>query len=76
MKDIFNQHLEKELDQIKNSGMYKYQRIISSPQGSDISLKNVGHTSDADRMSDQDLFSLIQKSFYIMIKIYKRNIKF
>tara|TARA_B100000029_G_scaffold502825_1_gene578746 strand:- start:611 stop:1330 length:720 start_codon:yes stop_codon:yes gene_type:complete len=27
-----------------------------------ISLKNVGHTSDADRLSDQDLFSLIQKS--------------
>lgn len=40
MKELFNKHLEKELDQIKNSGMYKHERIISSPQGAEISLQN------------------------------------
>jgi glycine C-acetyltransferase len=37
------QHLEKELESIKENGLYKKERIIASPQGAEITL-NTGET--------------------------------
>ena len=37
------QHLQKELQNIKNDGLYKEERIITSPQGAEITL-NTGET--------------------------------
>lgn len=37
------QHLQKELQDIKEAGLYKHERIISSPQGAEITL-NTGET--------------------------------
>lgn len=37
------QHLQKELEDIKEAGLYKEERIITSPQGAEISL-NTGET--------------------------------
>jgi len=37
------QHLQKELQDIKEAGLYKHERIISSPQGAEITL-NSGET--------------------------------
>ncbi len=34
------QHLQQELEQIKQSGLYKKERVIVSPQGADIRLNN------------------------------------
>jgi glycine C-acetyltransferase len=37
------QHLQNELHDIKEAGLYKHERIISSPQGAEITL-NTGKT--------------------------------
>lgn len=36
----FKQHLEKELTDIKEAGLYKNERIIESPQGAEIDVEN------------------------------------
>ncbi len=38
MYNKFKKHLENEISSIKNSGLYKEERIISSPQGAEITL--------------------------------------
>ncbi|HPS87961.1 MAG TPA: glycine C-acetyltransferase [Spirochaetota bacterium] len=38
MYDKFKQHLENEISDIKKSGLYKEERIITSPQGAEIKL--------------------------------------
>lgn len=38
MYDKFKQHLENEITDIKKSGLYKEERIITSPQGAEIKL--------------------------------------
>ena len=43
MLDTLKPHLEKELAAIKEAGLYKSERIISSPQAADISLSS-GHS--------------------------------
>lgn len=37
----FKQHLEKELQDIKDAGLYKNERVIVTPQGADIEVENV-----------------------------------
>lgn len=36
----FKKHLTKELQDIKDAGLYKNERVITSPQGADISVEN------------------------------------
>lgn len=36
----FKEHLTKELQAIKDAGLYKNERVITSPQGADISVEN------------------------------------
>ena len=36
----FQQHLEKELESIREAGLYKNERIIASPQGAEIDVEN------------------------------------
>lgn len=36
----FKEHLQKELDEIKNAGLYKNERVIESPQGAEIDVEN------------------------------------
>lgn len=43
MYSALKDHLEKELQNIKNDGLYKEERIITSPQGTEITL-NTGET--------------------------------
>lgn len=40
MYKTFKQHLEKELQEIKDAGLYKNERIIESPQGAAIDVEN------------------------------------
>ena len=40
MREKFDNHIQVQLDEIKKSGMYKHERIIASPQSSDITLKD------------------------------------
>ena len=40
MYGAIQNHLQKELEDIKNSGLYKKERIIVSPQGAEISIDN------------------------------------
>ncbi len=37
----FKEHLEKELQDIKDAGLYKNERVIVTPQGADIEVENV-----------------------------------
>ncbi|MBC8757034.1 glycine C-acetyltransferase [Kordia sp. YSTF-M3] len=43
MYGSIQQHLEKELQEIKDAGLYKKERIITSPQGAEITI-NTGET--------------------------------
>ena len=36
----FQKHLQKEIQEIKDAGLYKEERIIVTPQSSDIEVKN------------------------------------
>ena len=40
MYSAIQQHLAKELESIKNDGLYKTERVITSPQGAEITLEN------------------------------------
>ena len=40
MQGTFQQHLQKELEQIEESGLYKKERIITGPQGADIQVRD------------------------------------
>ncbi|MDR2979376.1 MAG: glycine C-acetyltransferase, partial [Bacteroidales bacterium] len=40
MYNKFQAHLQKELTEIENAGLYKNERIIVSPQGGEITLAN------------------------------------
>lgn len=42
MNGNFKEHLEKELKEIDNAGLYKRERIIVSPQGAEIKVKEGG----------------------------------
>ncbi|MBI3260353.1 MAG: glycine C-acetyltransferase, partial [Ignavibacteriae bacterium] len=37
----FQQHLKQELTSIRESGLYKSERIITSPQGAEISVEGI-----------------------------------
>lgn len=41
MYEKFQKHLEKELTDIKEAGLYKNERVIVTPQGADIEVENV-----------------------------------
>ncbi len=41
MYNKFQQHLQKELQDIKDAGLYKNERVIVTPQSSDIEVENV-----------------------------------
>ncbi len=43
MADSFKTHLDKQLDAIRESGMYKAERIIAGPQGTEITLEDGSH---------------------------------
>ena len=36
----FKEHLQSELNAIKEAGLYKNERVIVSPQGADIAVEN------------------------------------
>ncbi|MDN3668305.1 glycine C-acetyltransferase [Echinicola jeungdonensis] len=39
MNESFKQHLEAELESIRDSGLFKSERVITSPQGAEITIK-------------------------------------
>ena len=41
MYNNFQKHLQKELQDIKDAGLYKQERVIVTPQSSDIKVENV-----------------------------------
>ncbi len=42
MTQAFLEHLENELKEVRQAGLYKEERIITSPQGADVSVENSG----------------------------------
>ncbi len=42
MYQLFREHLQKELETIEESGLFKTERIITSPQGSEINVAGAG----------------------------------